>query len=163
MNKLQDFCWISSPKDQVNMLAKFCDKYFEINATRFSKGAPPMVFKDAYTLAQDMLRDAGHRADPLSVGELEKLHQVEKTPRGILGKKEEKPKGERRPNKTKDGDEICYGYNSAKGCAEGQKAGVAPGGHCSKNGRKYAHVCSHYDFTTKEICQKHHVRTSNHK
>jgi hypothetical protein len=148
------------------MLAKFCDKYFEINASHFSKGAPPMVFKDAYTLAQDMLRDAGHRADPLSVGELEKLHQVDKPPR-VHPKREEKPRGERerekRPNKTKDGDEICYGYNSAKGCAEGQKAGVLPGGHCSKNGRKYAHVCSHYDFATKEICQKNHVRTNNHK
>jgi hypothetical protein len=36
-------------------------------------------------------------------------------------------------------------------------------GYCSKNGRKYAHVCSHYDLATKEICQKNHVRTNNHK
>ena len=94
INKLQDFCWISNSKDQVNMLAKFCDKYFEINASHFSKGAPPMVFKDAYMLAQDMLRDTSHRADPLYVGELEKLHQVDKQPR-VPPKRDEKPKGER--------------------------------------------------------------------
>jgi hypothetical protein len=79
-----------------------------------------------------MLRDAGHRADPLSVGELEKLQEVDKPP-CVHPMREGKPRGERgekRPNKTKDGDEICYGYNSAKRC-------VLPGGHCSKDGRKY--------------------------
>ena len=37
MNKLQDFCWISNAKEQVSMLSKFCDKYFEINASHCSK------------------------------------------------------------------------------------------------------------------------------
>ena len=37
MNKLQDFCWITNTKEQVNMLSKFCDKYFEINASHCSK------------------------------------------------------------------------------------------------------------------------------
>ena len=37
MNKLQDFCWISNAKEQVNMLSKYCDKFFEINASHCSK------------------------------------------------------------------------------------------------------------------------------
>ena len=37
-----------------------------------------MIFKKAYALAQEMLRDSGHRADPLSNFELTRLHQVEK-------------------------------------------------------------------------------------
>ena len=37
MNKLQDFCWISNAKEQVSMLSKFCDKYFEINSSHCSK------------------------------------------------------------------------------------------------------------------------------
>ena len=122
-----------------------------------------MVYKDAYSLAQDMLREAGYRADPLSVGELEKLGEKSQ----FVPPKQEKTKGgnqrEKRPSKTKNGEEICFSFNSASGCTEGQKAGVVPGGHCTKNGRKFIHVCSHYDFSTKEICQKNHVRTSNHK
>jgi hypothetical protein len=84
-------------KLSINLLAKFCDKYFEINASHFSKGAPPMVFKDAYTLAQDMLRDAGHRTDPFSVGELEKLHQVDKwcVTRGVFTPRERRNQGGR--------------------------------------------------------------------
>ena len=122
-----------------------------------------MVFKDAYSLAQDMLREAGHRADPLSIGELERLG--EKSPQ--VPPRHEKPKlanqREKRPSKTKNGEDICFSFNSASGCTEGQKAGVVPGGQCTKNGRKLIHVCSHYDFTTKEICQKNHVRTTSHK
>ena len=37
LNKLQDFCWITQERDQVSMLEKFCNKYFEINAGHFSK------------------------------------------------------------------------------------------------------------------------------
>ena len=37
-----------------------------------------MVFKHAYSLAQEMLRDAGHWVDPLPNVELGKLHQVDK-------------------------------------------------------------------------------------
>ena len=33
------------------------DKYFMINAGNFTRKLPPMIFKDAYTLAQTMLRD----------------------------------------------------------------------------------------------------------
>ena len=44
-----------------------------------------MVFKTAYSLAQEMLRDAGHRADPLSNVELGKLHQVDKSRGGVGG------------------------------------------------------------------------------
>jgi hypothetical protein len=122
-----------------------------------------MVFKDAYSLAQDMLREAGYRADPLSIGELERLGEKSHH----VPPRHEKPKGttqrEKRPSKTKNGEEICFSFNSVSGCAEGQKSGVVPGGQCTKNGRKYIHVCSHYDFTTKEICQKNHVRSASHK
>ena len=69
-----------------------------------------MVFRDAYSLAQDMLREAGYRANPLSTGELERL----------VPPRHEKPKGtnqrEKRPSKTKNGEEICFSFSSASGC-----------------------------------------------
>ena len=103
------------------MLTKFIDKYFEINCGNFSKGTPPLVFKDAYDLAQEILREGGSRSEPLSNAELEKLQQGDRNPR-VGG---------------------CFGFNSPGGCQEGQKAGVSPGGHCQKNGKKYSHLCSH--------------------
>ena len=72
-----------------------------------------MVYKDAYSLAQDMLREAGYRADPLSVGELEKLGEKSQ----FVPPKQEK----------------------TKGCTEEQKAGVVPGGHCTNHVRTSNH------------------------
>ena len=165
LNKLQDFCWITNEKEQVAMLTKFIDKYFEINCGNFSKGTPPLVFKDAYDLAQKFLREWGSRSEPLSNAELEKLQQGDRNPRvgGYTLQKEKKEKRERYPNKTKSGDFVCFGFNSLGGCQEGQKAGVSPGGHCQKNGKKYIHLCSHYDPITKELCAKTHARSSFNK
>ena len=162
LNKLQDFCWITQEKDQVSMLEKFCNKYFEINAGHFSKGSPPMIFKKAYALAQEMLRDSGHRADPLSNVELTRLHQVDKRGGGGGGGSTLQVK-EKIPTKTKAGEDVCFAYNSQKGCVEGQKAGVSPGGHCQRGGKKFIHVCSHFDFVTKELCAKNHSRNTDHK
>ena len=125
-----------------------------------------MVFKDAYSLAQEMLRDAGHRADPLSNDELGKLLHGDK-PRGGGGgggggNTPRQPR-EKIPTKTKSGEDICFAFNGASGCAEGLKAGVSPGGHCQRGGKKFIHVCSNYDFVTKEMCGKNHSRNTEHK
>ena len=43
LHKLQDFCWIDNTKEQVAMLTKFCDKFFEINASHCSKVRYPFL------------------------------------------------------------------------------------------------------------------------
>ena len=125
-----------------------------------------MVFKKAYSLAQEMLRDSGHRADPLSNVELTRLHQVDKRGGGGGGGGGTVPPltgREKIPSKTKAGEDVCFGFNSPKGCQEGKAAGVSPGGHCQRGGKKFLHVCSHYDFVTKELCAKNHSRNTDHK
>ena len=88
--------------------------------------SPAMVYRDAYSLAQDMLREAGYRADPLSVGELDKLGEKS----SFIAPRHEKSKGgnqrEKRPSKTKNGEEICFSFNSASGYAKGQKFNMNP-------------------------------------
>lgn len=125
-----------------------------------------MIFKKAYALAQEMLRDSGHRADPLSNVELTSLHQVGKRGGGggVGGVAVTQQQArEKIPTKTKAGEDVCFAFNSQKGCLEGQKAGVSPGGHCQRVGKKFLHVCSHYDFITKELCAKNHSRNTDHK
>jgi hypothetical protein len=128
-----------------------------------------MIFKKAYALGQEMLRDAGHRADPLSNFELTRLHQVEKrgggggAGGGGGGIVQPLQPRDKIPTKTKSGEDVCFAYNSQKGCAEGLKAGISPGGHCQRGGKKFIHVCSNYDFVTKELCAKHHSRNTDHK
>ena len=113
---------------------------------------------------KEILRDAGNRADPLSNVELTRLDQVDKRVGGGGGGIVPPLQGrEKIPTKTKAGDDICFAYNTHKGCQEGKTAGVSPGGHCQRGGKKFIHVCSHYDFATKELCAKNHSRNTDHK
>ena len=57
---------------------------------------------------------------------------------------------------------MCFDFNSASGCVEGQKAGFVPGSHCQKNGKKFIHVRSDYDLTANELRGKIHSRSSDH-
>ena len=41
---------------------------------------------------------------------------------------------------------MCFDFNSASGCVEGQKAGFVPGSHCQKNGKKFITICSDYEI-----------------
>ena len=125
-----------------------------------------MTYKDAYTLAQTMLREEGLRADPLTNDELYQMTQGTRPPRQVVGQtppfRAEKPKTRTSP-KTKDGEDICILFNTAMGCPEGAKAGVLPGGACQRLGRKFHHGCSWYEFATKEVCAKPHPKLGNHK
>ena len=107
LNKLQDFRWVTPEKEQLRVLCKFTDKYFEINSGNFSRRTPPMTYKDAYTLAQTMLREEGLRADPLTNDELYQMTQGTRPPQQVVGQtppfRAEKPKTRTSP-KTKDGE-----------------------------------------------------------
>ena len=166
LNKLQDFRWVTPEREQLRVLCKFTDKYFEINSGNFTRKTPPMTYKDAYTLAQTMLREEGLRADPLTNEELLQMTQGNRPLPRLVGQtlplRTEKPKTRQSP-KTKDGEDICILFNTAMGCPEGTKAGIQPGGACQRLGRKFHHVCSWFEFATKEVCAKNHPKLGNHK
>ena len=80
LSRLQDFCWILPEREQVAMFCKYCDKFFEINCGLFAKKTPPMT----YDLARNMLREAGHKSDPLTNEEMTQFlvpNKISKGPR----------------------------------------------------------------------------------
>jgi hypothetical protein len=46
---------VTPEKEQLRVLCKFTNKYFEINSGNFTRRTPPMTHKEAYTLT--MLRE----------------------------------------------------------------------------------------------------------
>ena len=119
-----------------------------------------------------MLREAGHKSDPLTNEEMTQFLVPNKNPKGPRrqgaqggGSNNGGQQNERKrfPTKTKSGDELCLPFNSDLGCLEGTKAGVTPGASCQRGGAKYLHVCSYYHMNTKELCGKKHTKVKNHK
>ena len=168
INKLQDFCWVKPEREQARVLCKFIDKYMEINSGHFSRKVAPMVFKDAYTLAQTILREEGLKAEPLTNDELAQLASTPRTPKFVPNsnqhpKNNNEGRRTRALPQTKDGADICLHFNSMAGCMETTKSGVATGASCQRFGKRFLHICSWRDFATNEVCAKQHSKIGNHK
>ena len=120
---LQDFCWILPKREQVSMTCKYCDKFFKINCGLFAKKTQPMTFSKAYDLARNMLREAGHKSDPLMNEEMTQFLVPNKNPKGPRRQGAQGPPGgqqnerKRFPTKTKSGEELCLPFNSYLGCS----------------------------------------------